>query len=107
MRKRSTFSHHSQKNTRQILCFSWRGATSTPNLAENSRLWPAIVLQAPCKSRMRSVNPMYGSWCAHRLQRLARNTELDSLSLPAGLRASRSEEHTSELQSQSNLVCRL
>src|SRR2546427_1383513 len=26
---------------------------------------------------------------------------------PAGLQAARSEEHTSELQSQSNLVCRL
>src|SRR2546430_12659984 len=30
-----------------------------------------------------------------------------SLSTPAWIRAARSEEHTSELQSQSNLVCRL
>src|SRR2546427_1751460 len=42
-----------------------------------------------------------GSWCRFPWVRSARATA------PAGGSASRSEEHTSELQSQSNLVCRL
>src|SRR2546430_6214032 len=33
--------------------------------------------------------------------------EQDWIPMPDGIRLSRSEEHTSELQSQSNIVCRL
>src|SRR2546430_13402111 len=45
------------------------------------------------------------SWCAHQFPNALRIDLLD----PATLRplSARSEEHTSELQSQSNLVCRL
>src|SRR2546427_5090247 len=35
------------------------------------------------------------------------NDEVDELHFANGAQAARSEEHTSELQSQSNLVCRL
>src|SRR2546427_3982334 len=38
---------------------------------------------------------------------LAIRSELDENSYPTGREVTRSEEHTSELQSQSNLVCRL
>src|SRR2546427_4968160 len=38
---------------------------------------------------------------------MAHSSSTTSQSLAPGLRCSRSEEHTSELQSQSNLVCRL
>src|SRR2546430_8350008 len=41
------------------------------------------------------------------VERLSRDTLLSAGSAALGLVLSRSEEHTSELQSQSNLVCRL
>src|SRR2546430_8312568 len=35
------------------------------------------------------------------------NTTVERINIPDAMRSIRSEEHTSELQSQSNLVCRL
>src|SRR2546430_13892476 len=54
----------------------------------------------PYTTLFRSVGELSGGDSA-RAQRLARTPESSSV------RARRSEEHTSELQSQSNLVCRL
>src|SRR2546430_10523444 len=59
-----------------------------------STLFPYTTL---FRSKMRTVMS-----CATSLQRLTRNTKSTRAH-----RKKRSEEHTSELQSQSNLVCRL
>src|SRR2546427_3700778 len=59
--------------------------------------------------------PQDESRCNHQPTHLSAGTDLDRedmdgvdiLGVPQGQDARRSEEHTSELQSQSNLVCRL
>src|SRR2546430_12691051 len=58
---------------------------------------------APCPSAVEQA------YCdgIERLLKLAPPTDEAGLWLPWRLKFSRSEEHTSELQSQSNLVCRL
>src|SRR2546427_4375764 len=55
-----------------------------------------------CLSRSQGAEPVRGHW-----SRRKPASHRQSVSVPVGFPQSRSEEHTSELQSQSNLVCRL
>src|SRR2546427_2269242 len=65
-----------------------------------STLFPYTTLfRSPCRRRG-SSRPRRASWRRGRRARGCR-------ACGSGRRPSRSEEHTSELQSQSNLVCRL
>src|SRR2546430_9667399 len=66
-----------------------------------STLFPYTTLFR--SSRFCTVNPRCLGSCAPRCK-LSTSCAVE---LPAAKRPSRSEEHTSELQSQSNLVCRL
>src|SRR5256886_11578721 len=63
----------------------------------------AELLQLAC-DRLRSLGAPYTSVYAYMLQDGGSELMLEAFS---GRETERSEEHTSELQSQSNLVCRL
>src|SRR2546427_7344055 len=76
-----------------------------------------LILTVPCTSRLESQNPLFRSClCASTKRssptyasiRPGSRSSARTRARRSGLRLSnRSEEHTSELQSQSNLVCRL
>src|SRR2546423_3654241 len=76
MKRRSTFSAHSLKSTRETRYCNWRAAISMQNLAESSKLRHVITPPAHCWSRMRSAGPGYRIWCAHRSQRSAQNKRI-------------------------------
>src|SRR2546430_11513943 len=59
-----------------------------------------------CGCHKRPWNTIAGAACANYRRRTCRNPDWRRLE-GVRVRQSRSEEHTSELQSQSNLVCRL
>src|SRR2546430_12461019 len=68
------------------------------------------MIRRPPRSTLFPYTTLFRSWCGrereavpNRSRRADRRLQARSL----GRRSDRSEEHTSELQSQSNLVCRL
>src|SRR2546430_10871844 len=61
----------------------------------------------PYTTLFRSISPRYGSPCPKRSPRANYWSISPPSSLSYPVSGYRSEEHTSELQSQSNLVCRL
>src|SRR5256886_8401999 len=78
---------------------------STTMLPEGSSMGsPAPIAAAmACSTRKTSLaRARYAESCTARF-----STGVISLGTPMTMRGCRSEEHTSELQSQSNLVCRL
>src|SRR2546427_2525625 len=76
--------------------------------SESRRLGPWLELpQSPPRSVWAAVVAAWVSCCL-RCRRLAQaGCAVDGVGSFAACAAPRSEEHTSELQSQSNLVCRL
>src|SRR5690242_21322616 len=70
-----------------------------------STLFPYTTL---FRSSGRYARSSSGSFTNHRsISRLARSMNVDPILFPAPREPERSEEHTSELQSHVNLVCRL
>src|SRR2546430_9271026 len=72
-----------------LLCSRWRTVSPAASIAKRSNLPPSRT------GRSRTIRPLSGTESSPRTTK--------DLSIIGG----RSEEHTSELQSQSNLVCRL
>src|SRR5690606_41703151 len=72
-------------------------ASSSPTCRSSSRRW------SPASRSGRSSTPA----STRPPRRSSARASTTSASPPRGLRAWRSEEHTSELQSRENLVCRL
>src|SRR5688572_32060093 len=73
--------------------------------------WPilsSLITQRGSRSTMKQIPPRYWARCSTaRRRRRGPVGPNDNQSESRGKNSSRSEEHTSELQSQSNLVCRL
>src|SRR2546427_1263761 len=100
---------------------TWRWAATTAAAASPSIRMRCLLRSAAGRSspRARPEGPQAGAWrqsCRPALLRFQDDVSgdmLDTLATAAavspalGGAAGRSEEHTSELQSQSNLVCRL
>src|SRR5688572_32123289 len=79
-------------------CAATRRASS---MSRGPQQRPPTDAAVPRASYSRSVIPMTRCPCS------TRTAAAVALSTPPDRAATRSEEHTSELQSQSNLVCRL
>src|SRR5256886_6872197 len=93
---------------------AWRRRSSFRPEAD-PRLWFLAIVANECKMARRK-SWLAGRWfraaTVHEAEAPADFDEVDQLRqglsrLGSGARLARSEEHTSELQSQSNLVCRL
>src|SRR5205085_10799872 len=65
---------------------------------------PARIGRVPMEAAAHVI--VYPS-CGHSNERLVRHMKRRRVPCPCGVAQERSEEHTSELQSQSNLVCHL
>src|SRR3989475_72535 len=67
-----------------------------------------LMIRRPPRSTLFPYTTLFRSWRGKRCSYTPAGTSTGAPSATArGIPSSRSEEHTSELQSQSNLVCRL
>src|SRR2546430_2861079 len=83
-----------------------RSAGTGPTLRLRATWRTRTVAARRTSRRLPTAPTCSSSKCSKRGLELGDNSKGDRL-LPGGHRLKRSEEHTSELQSQSNLVCRL
>src|SRR5260370_6327763 len=66
-----------------------------------------LMIRRPPRSTLFPYTTLFRSWPSRWAATRARSTRAPRRCRPASTRWSRSEEHTSELQSHLNLVCRL
>src|SRR5688572_31541787 len=65
------------------------------------------MMRRPPRSTLFPYTTLFRSWPPARASSNDDTTSLSHITCTSGVPSARSEEHTSELQSQSNLVCRL
>src|SRR5690606_41494256 len=100
----------SPSDTRDLISFPTRRSSDLGGVLGKNKYNVRMVKQWAGNNHLERTNVTYGEaliFSSHLVHGLAVNEELDITRVSLEFTASRSEEHTSELQSRENLVCRL